>query len=495
MAATPFVLTKDQDTVKANTLSLASYLLSGESVASVVLANLQPVTVPALAVAVGTVTASTVSVTATGGKYTTTYGARLTVTTSSARTFNVTVAVHVVEDLKLLNKTHNLDAYQNLINEIESGDAAVGKVFFTFPAAQSFTGSSVRWSLLDEAGSVFSTGNAYEYKVTSTSMKATLEAMAVIHVPSNVSPSLSGYKYQIRWELSNLPGATQPVYSFESITVLGKTTAPQGVRDSVELQGDRAELSIVLPRIFDEIGIEVFNGNTSVVPFTPASYEATIDSGYYFQVPLETSTITSQLDPYIVTWRYRNTGGLTNRESGKLFVVNPSILDAIDDCRQRLMKAHTTLMQFDDILFADEYILSGLRRGRDAFNAAAGVLTYFDMTNATGGIREYWLRFAEVHMLRAQYLAEGEKSFDFQGQAISLSTDKAQYYQGLADNIQQQLDNDIKPFKQNLAKRGIISGDGDLNNKAGHVSVGRTGIGMHPMSIYPFGYRGFRRTM
>jgi hypothetical protein len=86
------------------------------------------------------------------------------------------------------------------------------------------------------------------------------------------------------------------------------------------------------------------------------------------------------------------------------------------------------------------------------------------MLNAKGGIREYWLRFAEVMALRSQFLAEGEKVFNFSGQAISLEVDRTQYYQTLADNIQSYLDAEGKQVKQNLIKKGITAGDGDVSD-------------------------------
>jgi hypothetical protein len=106
------------------------------------------------------------------------------------------------------------------------------------------------------------------------------------------------------------------------------------------------------------------------------------------------------------------------------------------------------------------------------------------MVNATGGIREYWLRYAEVAMLQAHALAEGEKAFNFSGQAISLDVDKSQYYQTLADNLLQQINEDIRPFKQNLLKKGAVAGDGNMAGVAngGLGASSRLGLSIHPAS-------------
>lgn len=117
------------------------------------------------------------------------------------------------------------------------------------------------------------------------------------------------------------------------------------------------------------------------------------------------------------------------------------------------------------------------------FNVASGLLTEFSMTNATSGIREFWLRYSEVSMLLDQSLAEGEKAFDFQGAQISLTVDKAAVYRELADNLKQQLDNDTKPFKANLIKKGVVAGDGNMDGAAlSGNSISRLGLSIHPSS-------------
>ena len=107
------------------------------------------------------------------------------------------------------------------------------------------------------------------------------------------------------------------------------------------------------------------------------------------------------------------------------------------------------------------------------------------MTNATGGIREYWLQYAEIAMLRAHALAEGEKAFNFAGAQITLDVEKSQYYTALADSMQAQLDQNIKPFKQNILKKGSVQGDGNMNGLAGSAfGAVRLGISLHTASQY-----------
>jgi hypothetical protein len=181
------------------------------------------------------------------------------------------------------------------------------------------------------------------------------------------------------------------------------------------------------------------------------------------------------------------------RQTGRLFLVNASIMQAVTDMRTVISKAETTILGTRDILFTESLLLAYLRRGKDAFNVAYGMFTAFDMSNAQGPVREYWMRYAEVYALRAQFLAEGEKVFNFSGQAIQLDSDRTSYYQQLADNIEQRISEECKMVKQNLIKKGILGGDGNLKDLTAmrHGSNGAVAITITPAST--LGYRFARR--
>ena len=191
------------------------------------------------------------------------------------------------------------------------------------------------------------------------------------------------------------------------------------------------------------------------------------------------------LEAYVVAWKALDTSYtfVSNRITSELFVVNSSMLSAMEDVKRQVMKARTTLFGFTDTLFDPVTIMAALRRGRDMFNSAGTQLTEFSMLNATGGIREFWLRYSEVSMLNAQALAEGEKAFNFSGAQITLDVDKASVYRDMANELKQQLDADIKPFKTSLIKKGVVSGDGDVTGAAASgASVSRLAIGISPAS-------------
>jgi hypothetical protein len=110
------------------------------------------------------------------------------------------------------------------------------------------------------------------------------------------------------------------------------------------------------------------------------------------------------------------------------------------------------------------------------------------MTNATGPVRNYWINMSEIEALRSQYMAESEAAFDFQGQAISLSIDRTQYYEALASAIEIQIQEPMRTLKQNLGKRGALAGDGNVDpTQLRQGAIGTIGISLSPVSnLRPF---------
>jgi hypothetical protein len=359
------------------------------------------------------------------------------------------------------------------------------------------TGGSVSWILLDKQGIMYSSGNASTYTVTSTAFNTLVEAQADITAPSDLPPTSEGNSYQIRWALA-LPGAVQPIYSFESITVTGLTIAPEGAEVSIEMFGDPFSIGVVLPQVYATSAFEVYDSLNKLIiaaGVIPVNVPVPVAAGQYYTADIDPNIVLitggnpfpAQLDAYVVAWKFKKdpVKVQVTRITSELFIVNSSILSALEDCRRMVMKARTTMFGMPDILFDEATMMGWLRRGRDMFNAAAGMLLEFTMTNATGGIREYWLQYAEIAMLRAHALAEGEKAFNFQGAAISLEVDKAQYYNQLADTMQAQLDQNIKPFKQNILKKGAVQGDGNMNGLAGSFAgAAKLGLSVHASSQF-----------
>jgi hypothetical protein len=338
---------------------------------------------------------------------------------------------------------------------------------------------------MDSDGTVYSTGNAYEYRIISTGISNTVSAKCVVNVPENIPPSIDS-PYQIRYTCYV---QDKVAYAYENVKVTGFPDMQIGAQDSIEMQGDIATLSVVTEKLFKNYTLEIWAGNTMMASMSAGNAEK-VSQGYFVAGSVDTSQLPVSLIPYKVIWKFWNVPAQTFREAASLHIVNATIIQAIEDVKSKVNKARQTLYGTPDSQFPSTEIMKWLRRGMDAFNGAYGVLTAFNMTNALGGIREYWLLYAEKMALDAQYLLEGEKAFNFSGAAISLDVDRTGFLDSMSGKIQGILDNEVKPFKQNLVIKGYSKGDGSGMNGDGDFSksakgaLGAVGILITPASLY-----------
>lgn len=476
----PFIFVKDlQSTVFA--VDLSALLNPGETVQSATVARVTPTTAPPLLASVSVPPSLTgLTLPVSGGTENTSYGVSVDVVTT-LQTLTVTCAVQVTVDLNLAYATRNPNAFEFLVDTLEAGDAALGKGFFVLPANTDVSDGYVTWEILDNSGTLYSTGNAFSYYVTQDAFTTLVEASALVSVPSSTPPTLDQQRYTLRWQLHSA-AATQ--YTSETVRVTQLASVPLGAESTVELAGDLVQLGLVLDKLYPSVEASVFNGNAAVISARRVADVARVSSGWYYRCAVDTSGFAASLDPYLVSWRYSAAPPAPSlRQQGKMFLVNPMIMSAVDDVQHRIMKARTSLFGQDVELFDPVTVMVWLRRGRDAFNAAYGMITSFDMTQATGGVREYWLTYAEIEALRAQYLAEGERAFDLQGQSISLNVDRTQYYSGLADTLQQTLADGVRDYKKNLQIKGIVSGNGDVLAASSQPgALGCVGLGWNAVS-------------
>lgn len=256
--------------------------------------------------------------------------------------------------------------------------------------------------------------------------------------------------------------------------------------------GDTATLSLVTEQLYKEYAIELYAGNNLLASMTVPNPDR-VSSGYFVAGSFDTSALTPSIVPYSVMWKFSNSPNQVFRESAALWIINPSIAQAIEDVKSKINKARQTLFGTPDSQYPSTEVMKWLRRGMDAFNNAYGVFTSFTMTNALGGVREFWLLCAEKAALEAQYGMEGEKSFNFSGAAISLDVDRTQYLDAMIGKIQTDLDAQLKPFKQNLIIKGNTAGDGSGPNGDGNFgalqpsAMGSVAIAITPASIYNLG--------
>ena len=467
-------------------LVVTQKLMPGETVVSALILAVQPTSTPPLTLTVSSVESDAVIFSIAAGAQDVSYIASIKIVTSTARYWLEEFTVLVEQHASVPYQVQDPAAFRDLLGSIDPGESVNAAAHFIISDTSIDSGTlshgAVSWDVLDNRGMLISSGASYDYEVIEDSFMRTVRGASVVHIPSGVPPTSPDTSYQIRWTLS-LPGQVDQ-YLYESLEVLSSSTAPLGSVDSVEMYGDIVTLFFTSPKLYDTVNVEIYRDNLQLLSLAVTQAPTRSMSGYTYSVAVESSAIgPASLDPYAVSWKYSNSKApnLVYRETAKLFLVNASIAIAVEDAKARVAKARVTLLGTDDTLFDTATIMTWLRRGADDFNAHT-LFTNFTMSNATGAIRSAWLTFSEIAMLRAQALLEGEKSFDFSGQAISLNVDRTQHYSGLADALQGQVDNVVPALKKNLAMRGLVAGDG---NVTGGSNRARVGISLSQASPFP----------
>lgn len=503
--AKPYLFFKTPETDSVIQVDVTNLLNAGETFVSALIMPVNPVTNPPLTAVLETqpIASPVLNVMLSGGVNGMSYGFNINVTTS-ARVIVAVVGITAQDPSFVPYTTQNPTAFQDLIGQIEAGNAAIGAAVFQFPSQIDPSRGFVTWELLAEDGTVYAAGNAFQYLVNRNGIENVAIAKSIISVPSTVPPTLDNQSYQLRYTLelpqdSGLPvdpttgNLSQNVYfQFENLRVVSPVSVPLGVQPSVELQGVPANLSIVLAKPYDNVTLELWAGGTLISPPTPITDFSTVSSGYVYAGVIDTSQMGVSLVPYSIIWKYwaSNNASVVYQERADLFIVNPSLLGAVHDMKAKVNKARTTLYGRPDLLYPVPTCLTWLRRGGDAFNGAYGQFTNFTFTNALGIIREMWLLESELAAIQSQYLAEGEKAFSYQGAQISLEVDRTSYLDTAANAIQSRLDNELKSIKTNLIIKGNTSGDGSADPTALRAgAIGAVGITITPANMW--GRTGF----
>jgi len=445
---------------------LSPQLNPGETITSITPAAATPVTANSPSLSISSGTAVPIQFTVTGGDTGVTYGFPLTIVTS-LRTFVVTIAVNVLSDTFDPYPSADPNSYQDLVGNIQAGKTALSRTAIVFPPTFDASGAYVTWDILDEEGTIYASGNAFDLVIKNNGIANTVIARSLINIPADIPPSPDA-PYQLRYTLKV---AGQNFYQSEAIQVTGLVDIQVGTVDQIEMQGDPAQLSLVTSVLYQNYVMELRKDGDLIASLAITQDPERVQQGYWVGASMDTTAMVPTWEPYQVVWKFWNNPNQIFREASSLWIVTDSMINAIEDVKSKVNKARQTLYGTPDSQFPSTEISKWLRRGMDLFNGWQGQFTSFTMTKAKGVVREYWLLCAEKSALEAQYLMEGEKAFNFAGANISLDVDRTSYLDNMASKIQSQLDNDLKPIKVNLIVKGNTSGDGSGPNGDGNFSA------------------------
>ena len=379
-----------------------------------------------------------------------------------------------------------------VIDQVAPGQSYISneEILIQAPLPVDVAQSSVSWQLLTLTGVLLASGTGTVDGVQGNpSGLVSVSFSAQLTIPSTVPATPVGQYYILSYSISLSNGTTKVLYPYQRrLTVVTPTFQSLGPSTSIDLYGGTSNLRIMLPAPVSMLQYSIYQGNSQIVGVTSVtpSASATTD-GYSYTVPFPNSNLQNgaNLTPYLVFWQYSYEGDPAQTvmtEMGKMFIITPNIWRAAQSLRDYIQRAVISLDETQDIIFKPEDLLEWLVKGRAAFNAY-GMPTNFTMTNASDPIMYYWVAFAAVNALRSQFLVESLKSFDYGGQQVTLNVDHAPAFESLASTLEQQIQEPCRQFKDNIARRGLIAGDGNVDpTMLAMGAIGNVGISLSPVS-------------
>lgn len=347
-------------------------------------------------------------------------------------------------------------------------------------------GARVEWDLINADGVVYNTGQGEAVSVTPHPVTPGVfkyQVYAMLSIPGNIPVNASGTSYQIRWRLL-LAGRKEPIFAFDTFRVKPIEFYSLGAVDSVELYSDVAPVQLLLPSPAFSLALEIYRDNDKLFDEVLEGDPKETTEGFLYEFPLDLPTLRGNqpsLTPLNLVWKYREAEDAVMRsEMSRLWTISPSILAASQEIESFLNRMLLDSGVTPGTMLTPTLLMHHLQKGRDAFNSYIRP-TNFTMTNATAGIKQYWLMYAIVDACRTMYLLEGNKQFEFQGSSVSLSVDRSQYWSQIAQDIQGQNEQQVKLFKDNLAKWGWTGGDGNVTGPR-PGAVGQVGVALSPLT-------------
>lgn len=369
------------------------------------------------------------------------------------------------------------------ISQVIPGATVTNNIKLVVPASVSLSNPQLTYIITDVNGQVWGEGQANILNIQQVNNSNIVTATALASIPSSIPPSIE-YKYNFQWFLKS--GSTS-FTTTELFTVLSPFENEMGALSSVEIIGaPSTTLTLLLDNPATNVQCSIYQNNTMVALSIYSGTPTQLSQGYMYQISQSISSLPPSVSPYSIIWSYTDIYGNSSSETSELYILTPSMTLVMDDIKKVINKARAAAG--DPITtFSPSELASYVRQGADTFNGT-GQPTNFNMTNAVGPIRQYWMGFSEVVALKSQMLSEGIRAFNFSGQAISLDVDRSGVYENMANTIESSVMQSVILFKDVLAKRGLLGGDGNISPTAlSGGAIGSLGLALSPVSNLGWG--------
>ena len=275
---------------------------------------------------------------------------------------------------------------------------------------------------------------------------------AVFTIPDTAMLSTDTGSYSIVWNLVDINGKE---YSFrESFDVVHPSYDLTQAKEQQKLvlPYTSIEMSLPLPKRVMNVNLKVFKQDNTEV-FNAVPEQKGMYSEYYIYITVIPEGVFSSNTDYIAVWMMSDSGN-TVVFTQVIHCASTWDMQKISDLRMYLDKVAKSVDTYQGYRDSDLYFY--LQQGAEYINSLQiptdWTLQSYQTMYQLRGLNYWLLEAAKWCALRAQYLAEGDSSFDFSSQPVTLTVDRSQYIESELGRIKDGLDNQLEKLKNQILK-------------------------------------------
>tara|TARA_Y100000310_G_scaffold339024_1_gene430409 strand:+ start:389 stop:1528 length:1140 start_codon:yes stop_codon:yes gene_type:complete len=268
-------------------------------------------------------------------------------------------------------------------------------------------------------------------------------------VPADAELSTSDTPWQIEWVM--LTNGGRQVTRSANFVICDNIEATPDERQYFNLTfcGQSERSLIKFKDRQDSVKVSLMCGST-VTDLSPTVQE--VQQGQYYVYYVDTAPLT-QTGSYMVVWNTRQ----TPLSPASTFIQQIRVPEMLfwqlqPDFRMLIDKLQKKIGHVQAYSDADLY--GYLQRGVDIINQTNPITGWSLHSFPTQyGMTTFLIAAAAWWGLQAQYLSEGELSFSFSGQTVTLDVDRTGIYESAMSRLKDYLDSELEKTKRNALRR------------------------------------------
>lgn len=356
------------------------------------------------------------------------------------------------------------------VEAVYPGQSAIFEaLFFNDDGATPFAGiASTTWVVRDPDNKLITQGSG------SQDIQNPARWTASITIPSTAPATTTGRRYSILWSIKNAKTtlqykdyfAVKPAVDFDIVDLDRLVIEKTNLIDSLAIDVNSSITQLQI-KLLTESGQLVFDSGVLSGGSLPPSINAQEYKVYTYQSPSVITDMTVALNgfkPYIIEWVY-TADGIVEREYHFMYVVNYRILSLSNSLRRFIDKAKSRHPN-PALQFTEVDLIEYLSQGVALINFTKPTLTDWSIVTCPPSLHMGLIQAGAYCALSAQYIAEGQAAFSFNGQTVTLEVDRTQFIDTALGRMMEFIQTQIP-----IAKRMWLRSGGNTGHAGGVLGV------------------------